>query len=47
MVAVDGERRADLYSDPVDLGAQSNLIGAPGPVSVGPIPADQNGGTAR
>lgn len=42
LVAVDGERHADLYSDPVDLGAQSNLIGAPGPVSVGPIPADQN-----
>jgi DNA-directed RNA polymerase subunit RPC12/RpoP len=43
LVAVDGERHADLYSDPVDLGTQSNLIGAPGPVRVGPIPADQTG----
>ena len=32
--------------NPVDLGAQSNLIGAPEPVSVRPIPADQNGGSA-
>jgi hypothetical protein len=45
LVAVDGERHADLYSDPVDLGTQSNLIGAPGPVNDGPITADQVGGS--
>jgi len=42
-----GGTAAYNQADPVDLGAQSNLIGAPEPVSVGPIPADHNDGSAR
>jgi hypothetical protein len=35
------------HADPGDIAAQSNLIGASEPVSVRPIPADQNGDYSR
>ena len=33
--------------DPVDLAAQSDLIGAPEPMSIGAVLAAPNGGNAR